>query len=186
MATPVNYSLTFRVDTASILSSCPADPGPLGQFGCLAIGDTFIGTLAFDDSVLLKEGVVENTGTSAFNLQFGALFYSNTRSSVLRGFANTDHLTSMNPSVFVQNGELVDLLGFAYSFNGAPFINFFDEGPTGERGRFLASDLGRNTFTGTLDIAAIPEPATLLLLLPALAMIAATRRKQNPRRRAFM
>ena len=175
-ANPVNYVLTFVVETGGS-TSCSANPAPLGNFGCLAPGDTFKGTLSFDDSALLNEGVVQDVGPSTFNLQFGALFFTNTRPSFVTGFKHLDMTTSMNPSVMVENGELVDLLGYIYSHSDAPYIDFFQFSPNlfREAGRFHAVDFNLQA-DGSLSIEKVPEPATVLLVLPALLMIASRRR----------
>ncbi len=166
-AVPVNFVISGTVNGVD-----------LGNIYGLSAGDTVIATAMFDDAVIaaLGNGVVE--AGQAGNA-FGAMLSLNLGLVTLVESNDIDYIGDIFPTLLFFNGTFT---GFDFvadlNANGSP-IDLDVDGLA-----FTGSDgLFGNFLLDTLRITpkAVPEPATLLMFLSALVLVA-TRRSVVPAR----
>jgi hypothetical protein len=175
VADPIDYVVRLEVQAKTVIFSIPDDIG----FGGVSVGDVYWGTFTSDDSVLLMDGDEVPGLFSAFRVQLGGLVWDmSDAGSAFSGFrgplvyGGSASLGAPSPGVRVSGGEIVDLYGGVHGSDDIPFVDF------GGVNDFLAYD-GAVQLAGSLTVAPIPEPSTLVLLgLCVVGLFVITRLRQ--------
>lgn len=156
----VRYDIILTVEWfAELHGPCATDVG-WGQFGCMSVGDVFVGRLDVPEELLQTDGeVIELTDAFEFLMPMGAFTFSKAgtqfRNGVHKPFAH-------GPGVVIEGGEVVDLMGGPFTNADTSFVSAY---PFGARNTFWAYDEVVGA-TGTLTIARyVPEPGTYWLVL---------------------
>lgn len=194
-AAPIKfYDMTLTVASASVWSGydCNRAPQQLNtmfpsqppqyapHWGCISAGDVYTGRVGINTSIMGSDGLFSMSGGPAsFELQFGRLilgsvtlpdsihFFAGFASGGCKGGA----FAMWNCTTYrIEQGELAGLSTTAYLVSDSASIFFNPDG------RFSGGGEGMS-FDGTMTLNAVPEPATLALIIVAgLGSLAATRR----------
>jgi len=161
--TLTSYDLTLTIDNL-IQNRCPMY---VGVFGCLDVGDSFVGHFSVDSSSLLTDGVHVNQHLYDLSLTFGDATYSTGIDNEYLAAITSGGYASMGPAFRVQGGQVVELYASFAGLADIPFIDF--PGFGGQSNRFAALD-GPTYAEGTVTIASpAPEPEAWAMTLAGLA-----------------
>jgi hypothetical protein len=176
-AAPISYGIKYEVQYFGQGSGLlPIDPR-------VQLGDVYYGSITFDDAILLAAGINLSGSVSAFTTSFEDVTWTLGQPSAFVGFRGPNGLGSASPGLDVLNNELVNLRGGVFGSNDIPFIDFssdiripYVQDPTcgaycGNRSSSFWSQSFLGGFGGSMQVYAVPEPPTVLLLLLGLALI---------------
>ncbi len=170
-ATPISYQIDFTVD--SLNGTVPADPDVM-------IGNRYFGSFVIDSDLLLNDGLNQAGIVSDFFVQFEDVIWNFNApfpSSEFQGFRGPGGLGSASPGFDVLNGDVVNLRGGIFGAADFPYIDFsFDPdepfGPQpgctgaycGNKANAFSTSNPAGSFSGSMTIARVPEPALAMLL----------------------
>lgn len=166
----VRYEIAHTV-TQIIRDNCALPPSQHTDFGCLAVGDVYLGEIIFDSDLLASDGVKNRIGPFVFNMRFGTGFFSNVSPSLLSGGGGFRSQLGFDssPGLVIRNGELVELLGDVYNSSDSTYVDWRPySGSTPNT--FVARD-GVDVAIGTLSLRQIPEPAVSSLVLLGIGLL---------------
>lgn len=158
-----NYAITLNVTSVQPHDTCDPDGNGAFTFGCISVGDEFIGSFSVDSSILNVDGNNNSASLFSFWLPFGNAIYSiGTDNITLSGFRNPS-LGASAPGFLIESGDIVDFYGGVYGLADVPFIDMFGLA-VDEHNHFAAYD-GTTSAKGSLLISRIPTPSPIHLLL---------------------
>lgn len=163
-ATPVPYTFTLTVQSASDITPSSCGGGSLQFFPCAtAPGDTFRGRFWVDDAVLSKTGKGISAPVTGFMLKIGSVTWDQDHPSDFRGLRDGQTYPSGGNALSfdINHGLITGIFGGVWGQSDPPYLDF-EHGNT-----FTALDPGGIALVGITSVApmAIAEPETVLLFL---------------------
>jgi hypothetical protein len=158
----------------------------------VAVGNTYYGSFAVDDTLLAADGMNLAGSVSAFNITMEDVSWTlgaPSPASEFAGFRGPGGLGAASPGFDVQGGQIVNLRGGVFGGADYPFVDFSTDarlpsaplaGCTGAycgnrtNAFFTANSLG--AYGGSMGVyaiaAAVPEPEPTAMVLGGFALVA--------------